>query len=109
MSHQFTDMSKELKFSLVKSFISKQTFRLLYSSLHQNYRTKTDINSNQSLEIWVHSHMASLPSVVWLWLEMVNGNHNMIKLYISGRVPLSLLREEGCLQMWIASLDILDW
>ena len=27
--------SKELKFSLVKSFISKQTFRLLYSSLHQ--------------------------------------------------------------------------
>ena len=29
------NMSKELKFSLVKSFISKQTFRLLYSSLHQ--------------------------------------------------------------------------
>ena len=29
------NMSKELKFSLVKLFISKQTFRLLYSSLHQ--------------------------------------------------------------------------
>ena len=29
------NMSKELKFSLVKSFISKQTFWLLYSSLHQ--------------------------------------------------------------------------
>ena len=28
-------MSKELKFSLVKLFISKQTLRLLYSSLHQ--------------------------------------------------------------------------
>ena len=59
----------------------------------QNYRTKTDINTN--LEIWVHSHMASLPSVVQLWLEMVKGNHNMIKSYISGRIPLSLLREEA--------------
>ena len=42
--------SKELKFSLVKSFISKQTFRLLYSSLHQcnaELQNKTDINTNQ--------------------------------------------------------------
>ena len=32
----------------------------------------------------------------------------MMKSYISDRVPLSLLREEGYLRMWIASLDILD-
>ena len=42
------NMSKELKFSLVKSFISKQTFRLLYSSLHQCNAAKTDINTNQT-------------------------------------------------------------
>ena len=97
------DMSKELKFSLVKSFISKQTFQLLYSSLHQCnaelQNKKTDILIKQSLQIWVYSHMASLPSVVWLWLEMVKGNHSMIKSYISDRVPLSSLREEGCLRM----------
>ena len=47
--------------------------------------------------------MASLPLVVWLPLEMVKGNHSMIKSYISDRVPLSLLREEGgCrLPLWI--------
>ena len=50
--------------------------------------------------------MASLPSVVRLWLEMVEGNHNMMKSYISGMVTLSLLREEGCLQpLWIVLTD----
>ena len=66
----------------------------------QNYRTKTDINTNQTESRDMGScHMASLPSVVQLWLEMVKGNHSMIKSYISDRVPLSLLREEDCLWM----------
>ena len=28
--------------------------------------------------------------------------------YTSGKQPLSLLREEGCLRIWIASLDNLE-
>ena len=40
-----------------------------------------------TVQIWVYSHMASLPSVVRLQLEMVKGNHSMIKSYISDRVP----------------------
>ena len=91
---------KGLSFHYSNRFISKQTFWLLYSSLHQCNAelqiTKTDILIKQSLEIWVHSHMAPLPSVVRLWLEMVKGNHSMIKSYISDRVPLSLLRYLLC-------------
>ena len=52
----------------------------------QYYRTKTDIKLiliKLNLEIWVHSHMASLPSFEWLWLEMMKGNLSMIKSYIS--------------------------
>ena len=48
--------------------------------------------------------MALLPSVARLQLEMVKGNQNMMKSLHIRQVPLSLLREKGCMRMWIASL-----
>ena len=46
----------------------------------------TEILIKQSLEIWIHSHMASLSLVVWLWLEMVKSNHEII--YIRQGTPV---------------------
>ena len=76
-------------------------FTVAFISVMQNYRTKIDINTNQTvwrygfIVIWLH--FLQLYSFGWRWWRAITiwWNH----MYQAGHPPLSLSREEGCLQM----------
>ena len=64
----------------------------------QNYRTKTDINTNQTESRDMGSQSYGSTSFSCMALAR-DGEGQSQYAYMSDRVPLSLLREEGCLQM----------